>query len=390
MIADAILRMIKGRVFCRVREVFPDVWLESCDCMGIRIYSLNKGDGVLEFETDAADKQNVFAVSEECGAKTEILREIGLPVFFRRRKRRIGVPIGMLLFALIHLILSGVVWTVHVEGLSAIDEVQFLRYMEGAGIRPGAFSASIDCAEAEYYAEAYGEQVEMASINLIGGRVYIRVMERDMPPPAFEKNVYANIVAAKAGEILHADVFSGVPQIEDGDAVEKGQLLASGVVELEGGGTYLTRAAARVIARTVNIVNVSAAERISVERVSSIRKFLVPVFFFRKQERYLKTETVESFYNSRLLRGGNAVLPVGYTSVIRVVFDPCEIEPDPDALFLLCLTDHARAAFLKLRNADVLAHTSRISCEGGVSIESEYVCEEDIAQERVFTLLNEM
>ena len=390
MMTERLRQVLRGRVRYRVREVFPDVWLERCDRAGVRIYLLEKGRGVLEFETEAADRQNVFAVSEACGAKTEVLRETGIPGFLRRRKKRIGVPVGFFLFIVIHMILSGVVWTVQVEGLETIDETRFLRYMEGAGIHPGAFSAAIDCNEAELYAGGYGERIERVSVNLIGGRIYIRVKEREPTPRLRAQNVYANVVAAKAGEVLHADVYSGMPQISQGDAVEKGQLLASGVVEKEDGQTYLTRAAARVIARTVNVVSVSTAARLSVERVGSIRKSAVPVFFLRRQERHVKKDPAEVYYNSRLLRGGNSVLPVGYTSVRRVVFETCEIEPGPEDLLLICITDHAHTVFCKLRDAEVLSHTQRIDRGNGVSIESRFVCKEDIAKERVFSLLNDM
>ena len=78
----------------------------------------------------------------------------------------------------------------------------------------------------------------------------MEIRER-VPTPTEEVLLPANLVAGFEGVVEEMEIYRGVPVIQSGQAVHTGDLLVSGVYDSQAVGWRVTRAAGRVMARTV-------------------------------------------------------------------------------------------------------------------------------------------
>ena len=378
-----------GTITCVASEVFADVFLDSCATNGLYLQNVRKESGCIRFTLPYKDKTKILKIAEQMGARLEMIGENGLFVTLKRYRLRLGVPVGLLAFLMVYFLLSSMIWGVEVDGCLKIDRDKFLAYMAEDNIRRGVFAASVDCNDAEYYAEKYSEDIEKATVNLVGCRIYIQIKERIVPPDIRDETVYANIIASKDGEVLSADFFAGTPEVKEGDAVTAGQLLASGIVDLKNGGSRYLRAQARIIARTRNIVNCYTACSFNAKKVQKLKKYSIPYLFIGvpiPAEDEGKSFTLAS--NSFLCLF-STLLPIGRTRYYRVQYCEDTVQLDETQAFLICFTDYALSAFEKTDEIIVSERVEKVRIEENIQIESIFFCEEDIAEQKAFEVISE-
>ena len=86
-------------------------------------------------------------------------------------------------------------------------------------------------------------------MNVEGCEAVVVVRQREEKPQVGKSAAPANILAEKAGIITEVTATGGTPQVKTGDLVTSGQLLISGVTNLDTT-LMLSRAEGEVYART--------------------------------------------------------------------------------------------------------------------------------------------
>ncbi|MBR5616060.1 MAG: sporulation protein YqfD, partial [Clostridia bacterium] len=119
-----------------------------------------------------------------------------------------------------------------------------------SGIYVGMLLDTFDPGECALQIQLCSENISWASINLSGTVAYVEIRER-VPTPIEETILPANLVAGCEGVVEELEIYQGVPVVQSGQGVRQGDLLVSGVYDSQAVGWRVTRAAGRVLARTV-------------------------------------------------------------------------------------------------------------------------------------------
>lgn len=228
-----ILRYIKGYVRIRITGDSTERFLNLCRNKGIYVRNLAPDQEGYQMEMERKDFLKLKPICKKTHSKVRILQKCGLVFFLHRyRKRKIFLCGGF--FAAIFLFaFSGFIWNIHIEGNQKITNEMILSCLDSHKIRSGIRKKGIDCDQIEKEIRQEFETVTWVSSSLEGSRLFIRIREKeDTAVVKKDEQKISDIVAKTDGTIVSIVTRSGVPQVQQGDVVKKGDLLVRGYVEV--------------------------------------------------------------------------------------------------------------------------------------------------------------
>ncbi len=249
---------LQGNILLRVTGAFPERFLNLCAQERIQFWAVQWPDGqtlLLRAVRRQEGKLNRLAQRAQC--RMEVVERAGLPTLLWQVRRRYALLLGLALSLCAVGVLSQFILTVEVEGNESVSAQEILSVMKALGVRPGAYAPEIE--ENIVCAQALLELPELSwiSVNIHGVRAQVEVREKSAKPEIEDTSTPANVVADASGIITRMEVLSGQAMFQVGDTVVEGEVLVSGVIELEGPvyreidlGTLTVHAAATVYART--------------------------------------------------------------------------------------------------------------------------------------------
>lgn len=188
--------------------------------------------------------------ARRAGCRLKVCEKHGLPFVMLHAGKHKGIFAGCIMFFLILYLLSSRVWCVNVSGNSKITEKDINSALSTAGLYPGALKKSINSETVERKTMLKLPQIGWMSVNMHGSIADVSLEEKDDRPEIIDKSKPCNIKASASGQIVLTQVNEGTLLVKKGDAVVKGQLLVSAVVEDIFGGNTLKHASAKIIAET--------------------------------------------------------------------------------------------------------------------------------------------
>ena len=179
----------------------------------------------------------------------EKARAIGLFSLIRRYRLRVGMFLGAFIFAISVYSSSLFVWDVNVSGNESLTADEICDMLESHGFGIGSFipSADTDRICARIVLEA--GNLSFMKINMRGTVANVEIKERKASAVKDEESFPSNLVAAYDGQIEWLEVTGGMSAVAPLQAVRKGELLVSGVIDSPALGYRLVRARGEVYAR---------------------------------------------------------------------------------------------------------------------------------------------
>lgn len=159
-----------------------------------------------------------------------ICEKHGLPFFKNKYKKRVGIPIGLTVFFSVIYILSGFIWTVNVDGNNYVSDKKIIDACADLGIKEGVRSRKINSKLQKDELLLKMDSLAWASLNIEGCVLTVNVSEVNKGDGEILDSP-TNIKASADGIINKIDVTSGNCVVSVGDAVKKGDLLVSGIIE---------------------------------------------------------------------------------------------------------------------------------------------------------------
>ena len=142
-------------------------------------------------------------------------------------------------------------------GNQALSAEEIIAQLRLCGVSVGTYAPSIPVREVENRMMLAMDQLTFFSLNLHGTRAEVIVREREEGPDLRPEGEPSDVVAAADGIITHIEPWAGDAQVHEGDAVCQGDVLISGVMDLdpippstESLGTRIVHAEGKVLART--------------------------------------------------------------------------------------------------------------------------------------------
>ncbi len=385
-----LIRFLRGTVIFSVVGRFPERFMNLCATRGYALWGSKKTGEGYEFHTWATLYPKLRHCAKKSKVKMRVQKRMGLPFLLGRHKKRWGVLIGAF-FCVVALLLSNVfLWDISVEGLVTLEEREVLEQLENLGVYVGAVRSGVEVRSVERRLMMHFEQIGWVAVNIRGTQVDVKVQERVMPPERLDSDTPCNVVAGSSGQIVSMQVYVGQTMVAQGDAVAKGDVLVSGVVEDKNRDMHLVAARATVIARTERELEVQVPiEQTTTEYRGVLRRYSIyfgntelPLWIGRPPQGNFKLERMETPF---VILG--QTLPIGIvtrqyilTEQIPITLSPMQAERDAENKMAVLAEE-------LLGEATILSSHEEAELENGVyTMRIMYELEENIAlQQEIFT-----
>lgn len=252
------LGWLLGLVTFRVTGAQPEDFLNLCAQRNLALWRMVQQDRfTLVVQTTAHQARQLEGLAQGAGFQTEVTGRRGLPFFLWRFRKRYALLAGLVLCLVLFGVGSRTILTVDVTGNQALSAEEIIAQLRLCGVSVGTYAPSIPVREVENRMMLAMDQLTFFSLNLHGTRAEVIVREREEGPDLRPEGEPSDVVAAADGIITHIEPWAGDAQVHEGDAVCQGDVLISGVMDLdpippstESLGTRIVHAEGKVLART--------------------------------------------------------------------------------------------------------------------------------------------
>lgn len=249
MFSLKITRWLRGYVRFSVLGGSPERFFNSCARAGAYLWDISsRRDSGACIAVGWYRRLRPYA--HRAGCRLRVRERHGLPFLLYRTRNHRGLFAGAAAAAVVLGLLSMHVWCVEVSGNETLDTQAILSALAENGLYPGALKSSVDSGRAEQRLMLMFPKISWMSVNTRDCVLDVRLQEKTDRPQIVKQDGACNVKASETGQILSMQVYAGTAAVKVGDAVVRGQLLVSAVVEDQLGGSAMKHASAEIIAET--------------------------------------------------------------------------------------------------------------------------------------------
>ncbi len=308
------IRWLMGYVEFELVGGFPERFINSAVRDKINIWNIRKLKDGISADAVSEDYIRLKKISKRCGCRTKIVKKHGFPFSTRKYRSRVGLIAGAFVFSGVIYFLSSYIWSIDVTGNVNIPTEDILAVMRDVGLSSGSLKKRVDIPIVKQEAMIHLPSVAWMSINIMGSHANISIKEKIDTPGIVGEDKPCNIKAACDGRVERIETFMGTPVVSEGDAVLKGQLLISGVLENQVDKNVFVHSDGKIYAHTkrtlqesVPLAQTTAADtgKIKNKYRLKILGLELPFGFWSKTDETYRCE----FYSNRL-NIGQVNLPI--------------------------------------------------------------------------------
>lgn len=265
-----LLAWLFGSVYVTITGAQPERVLNLCAREGVLLWKIIWQDPFcLQLLVPERQYERLLELAARGQCSTQGERRWGLPSFLRRFRRRYALLGGLALCLVLAGFGSQTILTIEVTGNQSITSQEIISQLRLCGVGVGSFGPTIPIREKENQLMMSMDTLSVCALNRRGTCLEVIVRERGETPKVREESQPTDVIASATGIITHIEPWRGDAQYQEGDMVVKGDVLISGLIEmdpppnvwLENGaenmGTALVHAEGKVLARTYH--NLSAS-----------------------------------------------------------------------------------------------------------------------------------
>ncbi|MFS1517874.1 sporulation protein YqfD [Bacillus sp. SCS-151] len=298
-------------------------FINQCIQNDINIWNVKRqGTESVTFFMLLKDVSKVRRVVRTFDCKLFFIQKVGLPFLMKKVLTNSGFLLGVLLFFVIMILLSNIVWQIEIDGAQPQTEHQIYQHLDEMGVKKGKLQFLLEDVDViQQQLTNNIDSITWIGVELRGTTYHFQVVEKEEPEEP-EQIGPQHLVAKKESVITEMFVEEGQAIVEINQHVNKGELLVSGMIGKEDN-TQIVAARGKVYGETWYRATVKTplSQTIHVLTGNSKSKHLLsfggitlPFWGFAKND-YRNYETYETIKDLHLL---NWKLPVSYMkNVIR-------------------------------------------------------------------------
>jgi len=229
---------------------FPERFLNLSARTDMGLWDIHRTDMGLQAKITARRYKKLLPIARKCGLRLRVVKKCGLPFKMLPYRRRAGMPLGFLLFCGIIWLLSQFYWIVDLPQVSPGFQSKLEDAIYNSGIRPGVLRSQVNASMIADELQLELGELAWAGISTSGSYISVDVREMEKLNQIVTNDQPCNIVAARDGIIISIKAANGQTEVIAGQAVSKGDLLISGVMEFSSGDISMVHAQGEVIATT--------------------------------------------------------------------------------------------------------------------------------------------
>lgn len=378
-----VYKNITGYVKFTGKGVFPERFLNLCAKENILVWNpkvnVNEISGCMYIN----DYKRISKIAKKSCMRLKIVKRIGLPFIVHRYRHRYGIPIGAALFFLLIWYLSGFCFNITISGNTTVDTAKTIQALKECGVYTGRRITDIDTELTRQKFLLNNQEYAWAAINIKGCFVTVELTETTQKQMRNEDTDPCNIIANIEGKILKVKAYEGEVSVKIGEAVAKGDLLVSGIIELTNKTTKFVHADAEVIAQTRHKLKVFVpfkneekllSDKTYKRSVLSVANIDIPLYLGGIDEPY-KVKKTEKTYTL-----GGIDLPFKKTTAYFTKINVKNITLDEESAKQLAIDKMKKKADKELGDTITNEEKGEFSVtDKGVYYTKIFICEENIA-----------
>ncbi|MDN3955420.1 sporulation protein YqfD [Sporolactobacillus laevolacticus] len=240
----------EGYLKAEIKGDDPEKFISLCVREHVKMWHIiRKNETTLTCFMELIDSKIMKKWLKETNCRVHILEKNGLPFLLKKLGTRLGIVAGVVFFITLMLVLSNMVWSIHVEGADAKLEEQIRTILKQNHLYEGSLDFFIpDTSQLENALSTKLTKVTWIGVSKDGTAYNVDVVQKKYPKPK-EVTGPRNLVAAKQAVVQSLFVESGQPVVESDQFVRPGQILVSGMVGNETSSSFVS-AKGKVIGET--------------------------------------------------------------------------------------------------------------------------------------------
>lgn len=380
-----LFRLFLGYVKFAFIGGFAEGFINDCYEKGFSLKNIRTKNNAIICETNIKTYMKLHRIAYKHGGKVKIIKKCGMPFFLSPLKNRWGIFAGMLFFVFFISFMGGFIWNITVTGTDKVTDAKIIEYLSQNGLAVGKRWADFDKESLEFSVLSDFEDVGWISINKFGSTAGIEINETVRTPNIIDNSKITNVKATQDGIIKHVTALSGLPQVKEGEAVTKGDLLISGVYQSEvDNKNHFTHAHGTVLAEVKDNFTLNISREQNNKIYTSEKEYKSLYFFGLKIPLYLHkdkgdsdTVTEKSYYLLNSFR-----LPIAVITEKENYYKTESKTLEDDELVELAKSELEKRKNNELENCNII--TEKVSYDLGADsckITGSYTFIKDIGKE---------
>ncbi len=355
----------------------------------INVSAQKKGaEGRLSFCVPLYEKRKLLRLLERYHFTVESVECGGLPPYLWQFRGRVGLLLGLCAAVAITVSGSLFLWHIRIVGCeTAVSEEEVLELLANEGVEVGSYIPPIDAIVTAQEILLKDDRIAFLAVNIIGTRCEVQVTEAAFPDRSEKDDRPASLSAAYDGLIERIELYDGQVLVRHGEAVRKGQILISGLCEMEEGRWRLTAAAGKVFAKTERTFTVEVPLSEEVLRPTGEENVQRSLIFFKKTIKLFKNSSISSptygtieSEDSLTLSDGTP-LPIAIGTKRVIAYEKVTLHRTPSEAEVLAAKRMETLAAEELGDAEVLSLTRTVTHSAdSVKLTWQVYCIMDIAE----------
>jgi similar to stage IV sporulation protein len=248
---NRIIHKVQGQTWIRVESAFPERVLNLCGARNLAFWDLSwESATTFTCRVSRQDYAVLRRAVKHLDCTLTVLQKEGVPFFLKGFRRRRGLLAGLALCSALLFFGSFFIWDFTIEGNETVTKEEILRSLQRNGVHLGTFGFSLDAEDLRNHVLLEIPELSWITVNVSGCRAYVQVRERVPAPELVDERSPTNIVARRPGLVLNVQALNGVTCVLPGTSVEEGQLLISGIEDMDTFGARVLAGMGNVTART--------------------------------------------------------------------------------------------------------------------------------------------
>lgn len=226
----------------------PQRLLSAAAQAGIRMRGIRSDDAGFFASLPGRDLRRLSVLAQNQGLELAVLQNRGPGSLLQRLWLRPGLAAGTILFFVLVHFLSGFVWSINFGTLDQAQAETVRAFLNENGLREGTYVSQELLAQMQKALEGQTGLFGWVGLNFAGGCLFVEstpMEEQQIRQPQEQIALYS----AADAEIVLIQVESGFSQVEPGQLVAEGQLLAAAERFDREGNSVFQSAAGHVIGR---------------------------------------------------------------------------------------------------------------------------------------------
>lgn len=332
------------------------------------------------------DETYLQHLSEAMAFEIREKRYAGTKEAIKRLLHRPMLLLGILLPLLAIMICQNYLLFFNVSGTEHISASEILRALEQIEIDVGTFGADISPKWIKDHMLSLMPSLQWITVTQNGCKANVVVRERLDTPEISHRKGFANIVAAKPAMITQQSVYEGQKLKENGDFVLEGELLVSGVVDLEKKYT-IVQAQAEIYGKTWYNKSIIMPEICLSKEQNGRSSRCVWIEIGKRRIKILGNSRIYDADCDKMISRKNMTLPGGYVLPVSLLVERyCSYETETLATANAAAQEYLwnyakRSVSSALCAGEILNCTGSVVCtDGSYRLKAVFTCHEMIAQ----------